>query len=48
MLHAFVWATEYFFYLTLGLFALTLAIWLAVLVVGLLIRAWKSVTGKPA
>jgi uncharacterized protein YfcZ (UPF0381/DUF406 family) len=41
---AFVWATEYFFFLAAGLFMLTLALWLAVLVVGVIIRAWTKIT----
>jgi hypothetical protein len=42
-LRAFVWATEYFFFLAAGFLMLMLGIWLASLIVGLLVRLWKSV-----
>jgi uncharacterized protein YfcZ (UPF0381/DUF406 family) len=41
---AFVWATKYFFFLAAGVFMLTLAVWLAALVGGLLFRLWKTAT----
>jgi uncharacterized protein YfcZ (UPF0381/DUF406 family) len=41
---AFVWATEYFFFLAAGALMLALAVWLAALVAGLLFRLWKTVT----
>jgi uncharacterized protein YfcZ (UPF0381/DUF406 family) len=40
---AFVWATEYFFFLAAGALMLTLALWLVALIIGLLFRLWKSV-----
>jgi uncharacterized protein YfcZ (UPF0381/DUF406 family) len=40
---AFVWATEYLFYLAGAVLTLTLAVWLTALIIGLLFRLWKSV-----
>jgi uncharacterized protein YfcZ (UPF0381/DUF406 family) len=40
---AFVWATEYFFFLAAAFLMLTLALWLAVLVAGVIIRAWTKI-----
>jgi hypothetical protein len=34
--------TEYFFFLAAGALMLTLAVWLAALVAGLLFRLWKT------
>jgi hypothetical protein len=42
--HAAVWATEYFVRIAAGLLMIALAVWLSTLVIGLLFRAWKSVT----
>jgi uncharacterized protein YfcZ (UPF0381/DUF406 family) len=40
---SFVWATEYFLFLAAGFLMVTLALWLAVLVAGLLVRAWTKI-----
>jgi hypothetical protein len=40
---AFLWATEYFFYLAAGFLMIFLAVWLGTLVMGFLFRAWRSV-----
>jgi uncharacterized protein YfcZ (UPF0381/DUF406 family) len=39
---AFVWATEYFFFIAAGVLMLTLAVWLTALITGLLVRLWKA------
>ncbi len=42
--HAFAWALEDFVYVAIGFLALALALWLATLAVGALVRAWSKIS----